>query len=118
MIITIAGPDKISIAMFQSFLKKNLGAGHVIGETHSLMSEEALTTYIGGFLELNPKALFSYYAKRKTKPESLPKIFTEVSDAIVWFNMYDTKYTLVKDEMKFDECFLETWNTNISQMGG
>jgi len=122
MIITIASPDKLSIAMFLSFLKRNIGSDHILGETHSLMDYESTKTYVNEFLKINPKAIFTYYAKRKINIEPLqiiPTILMEVSEAVIWFNLYETSYKLLKDkDSNFNSLFLDTWNKNVSQLGG
>ena len=116
MVITIASPDKLSIAMFLSFLVRNLGKSHVLGEIHSLMLEDAITSYVEDFLKINPKAIFTYYAKKIPSPK-IPERLLWASDAVVWFNMYDTSYQLVKDAINFDGLFKDTWEKTLKQLG-
>ena len=108
MIITISSPDKLSIAMFLSFLMKNLGTGHVLGEVHSLMSDEGLSSYVDEFLKMNPKAIFTFYAKRKINIDPMKCIPQK---------LYETSYKLIKDSIGFDGLFLDTWKKNLKQLG-
>ena len=120
MVVTIASPDKTSIAMFLSFLRKNLGRGHIIGETHSLMSEESLSDYVDSLLKINSKVIFTFYAKRKINIDPIkciPQKLINLSDTVVWFNLYETSYKLIKDSIEFDKLFLDTWNKNLKQLG-
>ena len=120
MVVTISSPDKLSIAMFLNFLMRNLGPSHVVGEVHSLMSEQSINSYVDGHLQTYPKVVFTYYAKRKVNIDPvkvIPPKLIEVSDAVVWFNMYETSYKSLKDTIDFDKLFLDTWNKNLVQLG-
>lgn len=120
MIVTISSPDKLSISMYLSFLMRNIGSGHAVGEVHSLMSEESVNSFIEGYLQDHPKAVFTYYAKRRVNVDPvsvIPSKLMEVSDAVVWFNLYETSYTLLKDSIGFDGLLLDTWNKQLTQLG-
>jgi len=120
MVVTISSPDKLSIAMFLNFLIRNLGSGYVVGEVHSLMSEQSINSYVDGHLQTHPKVVFTYYAKRKVNIDPvkvIPPKLLEVSEAVVWFNMYETSYKSLKDTIDFDKLFLDTWNKNLVQLG-
>lgn len=118
-VITVASPDKISLNMFVNFLVICLNKEYVLGNVHSLMTEDSVENYALGFLERNPKAIFCYYAKKKinqSPQKVIPKKLTEISDAVVWFDLYATKFTLVKDECKFAEAFTDSWGKHLEKL--
>jgi hypothetical protein len=120
MIISIASPDKLSISMFGSFIRPNIGNSHKVGEVHSLMDFDSVNAYVDSFLKINNNcAIFTYYAKKKINIDPLivvPKKLLEVSDAVIWFNLYETSYKLIKDKINFDNLFLESWNNNLKKL--
>jgi hypothetical protein len=120
MIITIASSDKISIAMFLSFLRKNLGANTLLGEIHYLMTPEETEKYIEGILSnKSSKVVFTYYVKKRygtVPPKSVPEKLMSISNAVVWFDLYGTQYTLLKDDMNFDNLFKDTWEKSVKQL--
>ena len=118
-IITIGSPDKLAINMFVSFLSSSVGATYIVSPMHSLMSVESRDIYIKDITEKNKKVIFSYYAKKTANndPEKvIPKNLIEMSDAVVWFNLYSTAMSIVKDECGFSNLYYERWKKNIERM--
>lgn len=116
-VITVAGPDKISLNMYITFLRKSLGDKFVIGNLHSLMTLEAVDAYVTSFLErTGGKALFQYYARKKKDPSCLPSRLLECSDAVIWFNLYSTDTIIIKDTVEFEKTFSSMWKKNVDQL--
>ena len=119
MIVTIASSDKLSIAMFLSFLMKNLGRDYRIGECHSFMTPESLAACVESLLKMNKdKVVFTYFAKKKNHESCIPENLIKTSDAVIWFSQYETSYKVLKDTVGFNDLFLDTWNKNLKQLGG
>lgn len=120
MVITIASPDKISISMFLSFMRFCLGKEFQTAVTQSLWSPEALNDFIDESLKKTDKLLFSYYAKGKNKIDPIkviPEKFIEVSDIVVWMDLYSTDWKIIKDNSSQTLVLLDRWNQNITKMG-
>jgi len=116
--ILIGSPDKLSLNKFVKFLQVSLSE-YSIGGMHSLMSGESVGLYIDDFLSHYPKALFTYYAKRKINIDPLIAIPIEAQervDIIVWFNLYSTEPVIVKDPENLLQFAVEDWNKYISSI--
>jgi hypothetical protein len=119
MIITIASPDKISIAMFMSLMNHCLGKDLFIGEVHSLMTEESLSLYIEDMNMRSNKVLITYYARKKINADPLkviPEKLLNASDLVVWINLYSTDWVIVKDPGNIVGPYLERWKRNIDRL--
>lgn len=119
-LITVAGSDRIAIATFIDFLKHCLkGDNYVVGILHSLMTEESIEAYMSDLLERNPRVILSYYAKRKVNvdPEKcLPQPIMEKSTSVVWFELYNTEFKIVKDSGGFEATYRDRWKANMERM--
>jgi hypothetical protein len=118
--ILIGSPDKISLNNFVKFLKKSLNE-YRIGVMHSLMSANSVRLYMEDFLEKNPKAMFTYYAKRKVGIDPLtcfPTYAQERADVVIWFDLYSTEPKLVKDRFNVMKQTIKDWNKYIESISG
>ncbi len=117
--IFVGSPDKVSLNNFVKFLQKSHNE-YSIGGMHSLMSGDAVGLYIDDFLSQYPKALFTYYAKRKINIEdpltAIPVEAQERVDVIIWFNLYSTEPVIVKDPENLMKFVVEDWNKYISSI--
>jgi hypothetical protein len=98
-----------------------LGKEYAIGEIHSLMSEEAVIKYIEGLMEIREFILFSYYAKRMVNKDPLtiiPPKLLEVSDLLVWMDLYTMDWKVIKDAQNESGPLLARWKANINRMSG
>ena len=98
--VLVAGPDKMALAGFMQYFRKTAGTSYYIGETHSLMSDEAFQQYTAGFSERYPKGLISFYARRKINaPDPLlhiPTCLKNMADLILWFELYESAPGILK----------------------
>jgi hypothetical protein len=109
-IITIAGSDKIAIGAFLRFIRPLIGSGYPICDLHSLMTEESLKNVVTPYE--GKKVLFTYYARKKVSdtPEGfIPACLSEISEVIVWFNLYATDFITIKDTSGFQSVFEGQW---------
>jgi hypothetical protein len=117
--VLIGSPDKGALSAFVRFLKKELGQDYSIGTMHSLMSDEAKTIFVEDFSKQNVKGIFSYYAKgmRQIKdPKTvLPKKAMDVSDVVIWFDLYSTVPTVLLDPNNFLGNTIIKWNSWINK---
>ena len=119
-IVLIGSPDKISLNNFVRFLKKSLKE-YRIGAMHSLMSPESVRLYVDDFLKQYPKAIFTYYAKRKVNIDPLwcfPTYAQERAHVIIWFDLYSTEPQLVKDRFNVMKQAIDDWNKYIVSISG
>lgn len=116
MIITVASPDKLSISMFLSFMQFCLGKEHKPAMTQSLWASEAITTFINETLEKSDKILFSYYAKGKKDLKLIPEKFLEVSDVVIWMDLYSMNWVIVKNNSSQTPVWEDRWKKNIAKM--
>lgn len=117
--ITIAGPDKIALAIFMDFLRHCLGNTYMPVMLHSLMSKESLVQVINDAIEEKDTIIFSYYARRKVNIDPLtciPEKLMTISNAVVWFDLYATDFKLLKDESGFEITFRDRWKKNIERI--
>jgi hypothetical protein len=118
-IISIVSPDRLSIASFLSFMRHHLGKDYVFGELHNLMSEEAIVNYITDLITLKETVIFSYYAKKQINVDPMkviPSKLLEVSDLLVWIDLYTMDWKVIKDTENVSGSFLTSWSANISRM--
>ena len=117
-VISVAGPDKVSLCMFIDFMKFCLGARYSVGSLHSLMPQESMIKYLDEFLNAHPQSIISFYSRRKKNigPGVIPLGLQEVSDAVIWFDLYATEPRVIKDECGFSELFLDRWRKNIQRL--
>lgn len=118
MKVTIASPDKISLSLCTSYLKFCLGKEYHQGETHSLMTPEALKVYTEGCLKRSEKYIFSYYAKKKINAEPLkvvPEILINNSDLVIWMNLYSMDWVILKDTSNQAPYYYDRWKKNIEK---
>ena len=117
-IFSIGSPDKISIAMFLSFMKFCLGKGYKVGALHSLMGKEEIENYINGLTEGTDQVLFSYYAKRQVNVDPMkiiPESLLSVSTMVIWVNLYSTDWVVVKDPASQAPYYIDRWNKNMDK---
>lgn len=118
-IVSIVSPDRLSIASFLSFMRHHLGKDYVFGELHNLMTEEATINYITDLMSLKETVIFSYYAKKQINVDPMkviPPKLLEVSDLLVWIDLYDMTWKVIKDAENVSESFLTSWQANINRM--
>jgi len=117
--LLIASPDKVSLNSFLKFIKTAVGKEYIIGNIHSLMSEEAKSTYIEDFIKKNEKGIFSYYARKivTTEPlKILPAKAIEVSNEIIWFDLYSITPIILKDTENFLPPIIVNWNKYMEKL--
>lgn len=116
MIVTIGSPDKISLGMFADFITS---VTHMfpVADMHYLVSMDVIPDLIKEFLSNNSKdALFRYYANKKIEGPSIPSIFQEVSDAVIWFPKFSVDPTIIKDSKEgFLNGLIPRWRNNIER---
>jgi hypothetical protein len=119
-IVSVISPDKVSISAFLSFMKFCLGSEYVLGEVHHLMSAEETTQYINDLLGISEKVLFSYYcSKNAVNPDPMkimPVRLYEVSDLVVWMDLYSMDWKIIKDVPGGSGALLDRWKANLSRM--
>jgi hypothetical protein len=114
--VLVGSPDKISLGYFVKFLLGKIGRGYALGDMHSLMSEEAKGLFVSDFGIKHSKGVFSYYAKgaiARDPKEVLPAAAIELSDAVVWFDLYSTIPIVIKDNDKALAGYLVNWESHI-----
>jgi hypothetical protein len=119
MIITIASPDKVSIAMFTSLMKHCLGNDLFIGEAHSLMTPEAIKLYLTDIKTKAEKILITYYARKKINVDpikALPENLLNESNLLVWINLYSTDWVIVKDPENIAGFYNERWKKTVDRL--
>lgn len=117
--ITVAGPDKVAIATFMDFLRHCLGNTHVPVMLHSLMSKESISQAIESILKNRKTVIFSYYAKRKINIDPLicvPEKLLDISDAVIWFDLYSTDFKILKDKVDFESNYRNRWKQNVERI--
>lgn len=118
--VLVGTPDKISLNTFLRFLRKSIGKDYIIGEMHSLMSEKDKESYVTDFVSKKSKGIFSYFAKGvKKAPDPikvLPSKAYELSDVVVWFDLYSTIPIAIKDKDGFLKDIFNNWNKFIESM--
>lgn len=118
--ILIGSPDKISLNQFVKFLKRSLNE-YSIGVIHSLMSMDSVRLYINEFLKQHPKAVFTYYAKRKVNIDPLlcfPTYAQEIADVVIWFDLYSLEPKVVKDRYNVMKQTIDDWNKYVISLSG
>jgi hypothetical protein len=119
-IVSVVSPDKVSISAFLSFMRFCLGRDHILGEVHHLMSTEEVTQYINDLLGISDKILFSYYCSKTVNTSDPVKIMPvrlyEVSDLVVWMDLYSMDWKIIKDVPGGSEALLNRWKANLSRM--
>jgi len=123
MVITIASPDKLSISMFLSYMRFCYKNDCKIGAIQSLWTLESINKYVDELLKTPDfnNVLFSFYAKRKVNVEPkevVPLKLVEVSDMIVWMDLYSVEWKVLKDTLNQAPSLLERWKKNMSKIGG
>lgn len=120
--MTVAGPDKMALGGFLKHVRRILGSAYGVGEMHSLMSMESMNIFVEDFRAKNPKGILSYYARRKINVQEplkiIPVTLEQLSEVIIWFELYDPKPILLKVFEK-DNAFIseviEGWNKIINR---
>ena len=114
----IGSPDKLILASFIRYFIKTLDGGHIVGDLHYLMSEEAKNIFIEDFCSKNPKGIFSYYIKRSPQGgDCMPKKAVDLSEVVLWFDLYATEPLLIKDTQGIMAPILEQWRLYIMRLG-
>jgi len=120
-VLSICSPDRISLNMCLNFLRGRLGRSFPVGELHILMSRDSIDTYVRDFLEKHDgRALFILYAKRKVNIDPvkvIPEILMNVSDAVIWFNLYSTSMNILKDTIDFKGLMHSEWVSSVEKLG-
>jgi hypothetical protein len=119
----VGSPDKLMIASFVRYFIKTLDGGHVLGDLHYLMSEEAKELFIEDFHKKNPRGIFTYYVKRPIQGNIdplvvLPKKASDISEVVLWFDLYATEPVLIKDSKGIMAPIIEQWKSYILKLGG
>jgi AAA+ ATPase superfamily predicted ATPase len=119
----VGSPDKLMLSSFIRYFIKTLDGGHVFGDLHYLMSEEAKELFIEDFCSKNPKGIFSYYIKKPVQGNLdplvvLPKKASSISEVILWFDLYATEPILIKDSKGIMAPIIEQWKLYIAKLGG
>ena len=118
----VGSPDKITLSSFIRYFIMTLDGGLHTGELHYLMSEEAKDVFVEDFSSKNPKGIFSYYMKRPPVQDFepikyLPKKAIDLSEVIIWFDLYSTEPVLIKDSQGIMTPILTQWQTYLSRLG-
>ena len=122
MVITIASPDKVSIAMFVSLMRHCFGNDLFVAETHSLMTKESVELYLKSIFDIPAKPdkiLISYYARKQVNVDPvkiIPEKLMADSDLVVWINLYSTDWIVVKDIGNIVAPYLERWKRNVDRI--
>ena len=115
-VVLIGSPDKVALSNFVKFLKKSLGE-YSLGGLHSLMSPDSVQQYMDNFLEQYPKAIFTYYAKRKINVADPLAVFPtyahEKADVVIWFDLYSIEPRLVKDRFDVMKLAIDNWKKSV-----
>lgn len=115
MVVTIGSPDKISLGMFADFLT-SVTRMFPVADMHYLVSMDIIPNIIEEFLSNNSnEAIFRYYANKKIDQPSIPSIFQEVSDSVIWFPKFSIDPTIIKDSDGFLTSLLPRWKVNIER---
>lgn len=113
--ITVGSPDKLSLKMFTNFLLHCLGKDYEVGDMHYLMTPENQQKFAEHMNEFD-KSILLYYSRKKTGPDHIPQILTEMSDVVVWFDRYSVEPKILKDEGGFRETLMDRWKMNIDRL--
>ena len=117
MIVTIASQDKLSLYMASYFFIKMLGKEYFIAEMHSLMESDAISSFIEDSLKKTKNLIYCFYAKKSSKGDSdtiIPQKLKDISNIVIWFNLYSTDPIIKKDEDKnFERLYLEKWKKHV-----
>jgi hypothetical protein len=116
--ILIGSPDKISLNSFIKHIRRYFPE-HKVGDMHSLMSEDSMTLYVTDFCNKFPKGIFSYYAKRMVNRDPmscLPKEAVKMAGSVVWFNLFSTDPTVLKDPDGSLNVAIEAWKQYIQKI--
>jgi hypothetical protein len=95
------------------------GKDYLVGRMHNLMTEESLNQYLDGCLEKSKNLLLSYYARKQIKadPKSVtPGRIMEMSDLVVWFNLFSVDWAVLKDNDNFQDRYRDLWKTFIDRL--
>ena len=115
----VGSPDKLILASFIRYFIKVLDGEHVLGDLHYLMSEEAKNLFIEDFCSKNSKGIFSYYIKWPPQGgDCMPKKAVDISEVVLWFDLYATEPILFKDTQGIMAPILEQWKSYIVRLGG
>ena len=118
--VLVGSSDKISLSRFVSFLRNELGKDYKIGDMHSLMSEEAKELFAEDFSQKNIKGIFAYYAKgvkaTNTPASILPKKAAELSDVVIWFDLYSITPVVVIDKNNLMGNTITKWGSYIDKL--
>jgi len=118
--VLVGSSDKISLSSFINFLRHELGSEYELGAMTSLMSEESKTLFAEDFSQKFIKGIFSYYAKGVRKSDDpgqiLPKKAMELSDVVIWFDLYSTTPIVVIDKDKILENTITKWGNYINRL--
>jgi len=84
------------------------------------MANEAIQLFMEDFISKNPKALFTYYARRRVNVKDLitcfPTYASRRADVVIWFELYTTDPKLVKDKYNVMGQTIEDWNKYIESI--
>jgi len=133
MIVSIISPDKVSITMCQSFLKAVYGQNIRMVHLNHLLTQEDIENRIKllNLIQPNPekpeeinnpdlnKCLLTYFVKKVPNAEPLryvPSKLGEISDLIIWIDLYSTDWVILKDKMNQGIILMDRWNQNIKRM--
>jgi hypothetical protein len=92
-----------------------------MGAAHSLMTDEAVNLFIDDLLKKGDKILISYYAKKQINKDPvtvIPEKILNVSNLVIWMELYSTDWKIVKDPDNIASQFQGRWKMNIEKLGG
>lgn len=118
-IASVISPDRVSISAFLSFMRYCFGRGYVFGELHNLMTSEEITKYIIDLTGIRDLIIFSYYAKKAMNMDPIqviPAKLMEVSDLVVWMDLYSMDWKIIKDQGNESGPLLARWQANMKKM--
>jgi hypothetical protein len=83
------------------------------------MSKESISQAIDSIIKNRKTVIFSYYAKRKINIDPLicvPEKLLDISDAVIWFDLYSTDFKILKDTVNFESNYRNRWKENVERI--
>jgi len=115
--VLVAGSDKLSIYGFAKYLTSLLN--RPVGAVHTLMTVDAINTYVEQFTGKFKKGLITFYARRKVNLPNpidiIPDSLKSASKLIVWFELYTTTPKILKGDSDFCRVILSAWEKRMGE---
>lgn len=120
MISTLISPDRLSINMYLAFMQKHQ-AGKICFLNAIIPREETEAKIDAVMSNMNsPQGImFTYYikkAKDMVPLNCLPDKLKNISELIVWIDLYSTEWVILKDKNNQGPALLAEWNKRVNIM--